>query len=198
MKTFPRSRASREGKIFNPLTSSQPQRHRRSKHRSPAAAASALWSWLSATIRPKREVDCARDRIPVSGSIMKTPFLFATLALSLATVSIAEPEAVKNVTVAEAAKVIGERKDVVVIDVRTDAEFKEGHIAGAKNIDFLDADFAKKVGELDKSKTYVVHCAGGGRSTKSLDAFKAQKITSILHMNEGFKAWVAAGKPVEK
>ena len=129
---------------------------------------------------------------------MKAYFLFATLVLALIAPMSAESEAVKNVSVAEAAKVLGERKDVVVIDVRTDAEFKEGHIAGAKNIDFLDADFAKKVGELDKSKTYLVHCAAGGRSTKSLNSFKSQKFSSILHLNEGFKAWVAAGKPVEK
>lgn len=129
---------------------------------------------------------------------MKTHFLFATLVLAFIAPMSAESEAVKNVSVAEAAKVLGERKDVVVIDVRTDAEFKEGHIAGAKNIDFLDADFAKKIGELDKSKTYLVHCAAGGRSTKSLNSFKSQKFSSILHLNEGFKAWVAAGKPVEK
>lgn len=129
---------------------------------------------------------------------MKTPLLFASFLVALTAPLPAEPDAVKNVSVADAAKALGERKDVVVIDVRTGAEFKEGHIAGAKNIDFLDADFAKKIGELDKSKTYLVHCAAGGRSTKSLEAFKTQKMTSILHMNEGFKAWVAAGNPVEK
>ena len=111
---------------------------------------------------------------------MKTRLLFATIFASLIS------------------PLLAERKDIVVIDVRTDAEFKDGHIAGAKNIDFLDADFAKKLGELDKSKTYLVHCGSGGRSTKSLEAFQSQKFTSILHLNEGFKAWVAAGKPVEK
>lgn len=129
---------------------------------------------------------------------MKTPLLFAAVLATFAMPSIAEPEPVKNVAVADAAKVISERKDVVVLDLRTDDEFKAGHIAGAKNIDFLGSDFAKKVGELDKSKTYLVHCASGGRSTRSLDVFKSQKFTSILHMNEGFKAWSAAGKPVEK
>lgn len=129
---------------------------------------------------------------------MKTPLVIASLVTALATSLHAEPVAVKNVPVAEAAKLLNERKDIVVLDVRTEAEFKDGHIAGAKNIDFLDADFAKKVGELDKSKTYLVHCGSGGRSTKALEAFKSQKFTSVLHLNEGFKAWVAAGKPVEK
>lgn len=129
---------------------------------------------------------------------MKSPLLTAILLAAFLTRLPAEPEAVKNVPVADAAKLLSERKDVVVIDLRTDAEFKGGHIAGAKNIDFLDSDFAKKIGELDKSKTYLVHCGSGGRSTKSLDVFKSQNFRSILHLNEGFKAWVAAGKPVEK
>ena len=105
---------------------------------------------------------------------------------------------VKNVSAEDAEKLLKERKDVVVIDLRTEAEFKAGHIAGAKNIDFLGDDFAKQVGALDKTKTYLVHCGSGSRSTKSLEIFQTQKIPSILHLNEGFKAWEAAGKPVEK
>ena len=73
-----------------------------------------------------------------------------------------------------------------------------GHLAGAKNIDYLDSSFAQKLAELDKSKTYLLHCASGGRSTRSLEVFKTQNFSSILHLNEGFKAWSAAGKPVEK
>ena len=105
---------------------------------------------------------------------------------------------VKNVSAEDADKLLKERKDVVVIDLRTEAEFKTGHIAGAKNIDFLGDDFAKQVGALDKAKTYLVHCGSGRRSTKALEIFQAQKFFSILHLNEGFKAWEAAGKPVEK
>ena len=110
----------------------------------------------------------------------------------------AAPVAVKNVSAEDADKLLKERKDVVVIDLRTEAEFKAGHIAGAKNIDFLDSEFAKQVGALDMTKTYLVHCGSGRRSTKALEVFQAQKFSSILHLNEGFKAWEAAGKPVEK
>ena len=106
--------------------------------------------------------------------------------------------AVKNVSAEDAEKLLREKKDIVVLDLRTEAEFKAGHIAGAKNIDFLGSDFAQQVAALDKTKTYLVHCGSGRRSTKSLEIFQAQKIPSILHLNEGFKAWEAAGKPVEK
>lgn len=129
---------------------------------------------------------------------MKTPLIVATALTAIGGSLSAEPESVKVVTTEEVAKLLGERKDVVVIDLRTSDEFKAGHITGAKNIDFLDSSFTQKVSELDKGKTYVVHCAAGGRSTKSLEVFKAQKFTSILHLDKGFKAWESAGKPVEK
>ncbi len=106
--------------------------------------------------------------------------------------------ALKNVSAEDAEKLLKEKKEIVVLDLRTEAEFKAGHIAGAKNIDFLGDDFAKQIGALDKTKTYLVHCGSGRRSTKSLEIFQAQKFSSILHLNEGFKAWEAAGKPVEK
>jgi rhodanese-related sulfurtransferase len=131
---------------------------------------------------------------------MKTPLHLLAITI-LAAGSVAaqtEGTVVKNVTPDEAEKALKERKDIVVLDIRTPDEFKAGHIAGAKNIDFKSDDFAKQVATLDKSKTYIVHCGGGGRSTRSLTAFKEQKFSSILHLDKGFKAWEKAGKPVEK
>ena len=86
----------------------------------------------------------------------------------------------------------------VIIDVRTADEFKAGHLKGAVNIDFLDASFAEKVAKLDPKKTYLVHCQAGGRSTKSLDGFKAAGIKSLIHMDGGYGAWEKAGNPVTK
>jgi rhodanese-related sulfurtransferase len=124
-------------------------------------------------------------------AIFATGSLFAQNPAAAGTV-------IKNVSPDEAEKALKERKDVVVLDVRTPEEFKAGHIAGAKNIDFKAPDFAKQASALDKSKTYIVHCGSGRRSTSSLDVFKEQKFSSILHLDKGFKAWEAAGKPVEK
>jgi rhodanese-related sulfurtransferase len=115
-------------------------------------------------------------------------------------VSSAKPAAeAKDVTPAEAEKLLKEKRDIVVLDVRTPEEFAGGHIAGAKNIDYSNGDFAKKVGELDKSKDYLIHCAAGGRSAKALNLMKDQKFSgAVYHMDGGFNAWKQAGKPVEK
>ena len=70
---------------------------------------------------------------------------------------------------------------VVVLDVRTPKEFKEGHIPGATNIDFTTPDFEKRIGKLDKSKTYLVHCASGGRSrTRALVSSRKNLNSSSL------------------
>ncbi len=132
---------------------------------------------------------------------MKTAIAFFSILLFPALPMIGETltvSRVKNVTIEEAEKTLKENKQVVVIDLRTPAEFKSGHFEGAKNIDFLSPEFAKKVSELDKSKTYLVHCAAGGRSTKSLKVFQDQKFQSVLHLSDGFQAWQKAGKPVAK
>ena len=123
--------------------------------------------------------------------------LCCLFAFVFAPVVSAEPVP-KNVTVADAEKLIKADPKVVIIDVRTPEEFKAGHIPGAKNIDFNGDDFEKQIAALDKSKTYVVHCAAGGRSTQACKIIEQVKLPSVYHMNEGFKTWEKAGKPVEK
>lgn len=104
---------------------------------------------------------------------------------------------IQHVDPAGAEKLVTEKK-VVVIDVRTPKEFAAGHIKGAKLIDFTGADFAGKLGELDRNQEYLVHCATGGRSTKSLAVFKKLGFKEVAHLDGGFEAWKAAGEPVEK
>lgn len=55
--------------------------------------------------------------------------------------------------------------DSTIIDVRTPAEYAEGHLEGAVNIDVSDAAaFQAGVADLDPSAAYVVYCRSGNRS----------------------------------
>jgi len=103
---------------------------------------------------------------------------------------------VEEVDAAAAAKMIEKNSEVVVLDVRTPEEFGEGHIAGAVNIDFKAAGFREEVAKLDKSKSYLVHCRSGARSSQSLEVFKELGFSEIHHMGGGFNEWSAAGKLV--
>ncbi len=104
---------------------------------------------------------------------------------------------VQHVTAQQAQKLVAAKK-VVVLDIRTPGEFSKGRIAGAKNIDFLAPDFEQRIDALDKSKSYLVHCASGGRSTHSLALFKKHEFQNIYHLDGGIKAWEKAGMPIEK
>ena len=103
----------------------------------------------------------------------------------------------KNVGVDQFDK-LRQQTNAVVLDVRTPKEFTAGHIPGAVNIDWNASDFASKAAALDKSKTYLVHCAVGGRSAKASDKMTALQFTDVYNLEGGMKAWENAGKPVEK
>ena len=103
----------------------------------------------------------------------------------------------KDIPVSEAEKLVKEGK-VLVLDVRTPEEFQDGHIEGAKNVNFNSKDFAEKIKALATDKPVLVHCQGGGRSGKSLPLLEQLNFPAIYHMNEGFGEWEASGKPVKK
>jgi rhodanese-related sulfurtransferase len=126
--------------------------------------------------------------------------LSATAADKPATKATAEASATKrfrNIDVAEWEKL---RKDasVVVLDVRTAEEFADGHMPGAINLDIRGGKFAETLAGLDKSKTYLVHCAVGGRSAKACGQMDGMKFDKVLNLSGGITAWEAAGHKAVK
>ncbi len=107
------------------------------------------------------------------------------------------PAAVKNVGVEEFAK-LRASTNAVVLDVRTAKEFAAGHIPGAVNLDVNAPDFEKKAAALDKSKTYLVHCAAGIRSAQACVKMDKLKLPNLVNLDPGLKAWEKAGQPVER
>ncbi|MDN5202532.1 rhodanese-like domain-containing protein [Fulvivirgaceae bacterium BMA10] len=106
---------------------------------------------------------------------------------------------IKNIDVATAHQLLNQDKNMVVLDVRTPEEFAAGHIEGAVNINIQDKNFPKKVGELDKTKSYIVHCAANvenGRSDKSLEIMTSSGFNSLMSMEGGFAAWQQDGRSV--
>ena len=110
----------------------------------------------------------------------------------------AETKAFKNVGPDQFDKLRAE-KNAVVLDVRTPKEFAGGHIPGATNLDWNASDFEEKVTKLDKSKTYLVHCATGRRSALACDKLGSRLgFTNCFNLEGGIKAWQQADKPVVK
>lgn len=84
--------------------------------------------------------------------------------------------------------------EVQLIDVRTDGEYAEGHIANATNIDVLQSDFKDKVANLDKEKPVMVYCKMGGRSAKAAGILKEMGFKDVTDLEGGYTAWKVANK----
>jgi len=103
---------------------------------------------------------------------------------------------VENVNAADFNKAIS-AKNTVVIDLRTTDEIKkEGMIKGAVQIDFLAKDAEEKIAQLDRSKTYLVYCAGGGRSSDCAELMSKQGFPHVVNLQKGFSEWKKAGLPI--
>lgn len=103
--------------------------------------------------------------------------------------------AVVNVTPSEAESLIVSSKELVIVDVRTQEEFAEGHLAGAQNVNFNAPTFLERMKAFE-GREILLHCASGGRSARALEALSGKSFAKVYHLNKGFNAWVEAGKPV--
>ena len=104
---------------------------------------------------------------------------------------------VPNLTTAEAINLIN-RSHAIVLDVRNDAEFVNGHIVDAKNIP-VDK-LAERLNELTKykDKPILVNCQRGMRSAKACDILRKAEFTQVHNLQGGLDAWLAAKLPVVK
>lgn len=105
---------------------------------------------------------------------------------------------IDHASAAQAAELMKKDANIVVLDIRTPDEYSSGHIPKSINIDFSANNFADEVKKLDASKTYLVHCGSGGRSTSSLKVFSKLNFHHIIHLDGGMVDWGKEQLPVEK
>jgi rhodanese-related sulfurtransferase len=85
---------------------------------------------------------------------------------------------------------------IITLDVRTPGEFNEGHIEGAKLIDFQSGNFESEIATLDKTKTYAVYCRSGSRSGQAVKIMSDAGFTNIYNLDGGVIDWASAGLPL--
>lgn len=85
-----------------------------------------------------------------------------------------------------------------LIDVREESEWEAGHALGAQHIGkgVIERDIEQKV--PDKGTELILYCGGGFRSALSADNLQKMGYTNVASMSGGWRAWQAAGAPVEK
>lgn len=86
----------------------------------------------------------------------------------------------------------------IILDVRTPEEYKEEHLAGARQLEFLNTSvFDAGIKQLDKSHTYYVYCRSGKRSHNACIKMKKQGF-KVFDMEGGILNWKRLGMPTTK
>ncbi|MBK6827513.1 MAG: MBL fold metallo-hydrolase [Chitinophagaceae bacterium] len=96
-----------------------------------------------------------------------------------------ETDSIQSIDAAELAGIM-EKNEVNILDVRKKSEYQSEHLLNAENapLDFINDSMA----QLDKNKTYYVHCAGGYRSMIFNSILRARGYENLIDVKGGFKS----------
>jgi rhodanese-related sulfurtransferase len=108
--------------------------------------------------------------------------------------AVAEPAAAAMTTIgADDLVEVAETTDAVVLDVRTPAEYAEGHVPGALNIDVTSPTFAAEIAALPSDVAYVVYCRSGNRSAQAAQMMVNAGFTEVYDVDAGLATLAEAG-----
>ena len=102
-----------------------------------------------------------------------------------------------GVSAAEATQLIN-RRNAVVVDLRSGEDFAKGHLPSARHLEF--AELQAKVGQLVKNKSnpVLLVCQTGQQSHKAQRLVKDAGFAEVHVLDGGVNAWQQAGMPVVK
>ena len=84
-------------------------------------------------------------------------------------------------------------KNVLLVDVRTPAEFARGHLENALNINWFDADFTERFKNFNKEKPIYLYCQKGGRSAKAAKLLDSLGY-DVVNLSGGYSMHIADKK----
>ena len=82
---------------------------------------------------------------------------------------------------------LDEKKGMMVLDIRTDKEYGQGHIPGAVHVPL--ADIGDRVKKLKKDKELVVYCENGNRSIWAIKRLMGMGYKNLYNLKGGYNAW---------
>ena len=90
---------------------------------------------------------------------------------------------IKHVSMDDIVEIMNENKNYIILDVRTIAEYNEGHIPNAICIP-NETIGSNTISELpDKEQLILVYCRSGNRSKKAAEKLKAVRYLFSSHKN---------------
>jgi len=105
---------------------------------------------------------------------------------------------IKEITIDQARERLKQNPKAILIDVREDAEWQNGHAAEAIHLGkgILERDLEKTI--PDPNAEIIMYCGGGFRSALSADAAQKMGYKNVTSLIGGYKGLVAANWPMKK
>lgn len=100
---------------------------------------------------------------------------------------------IERITANALAELLDAPKPPVVIDVRSEKEWKDGHLPSSVNIPL--PHLRERIQEVAADRSVVVHCEGGYRSAIAASLLSQAGRTNVLDLVGGIKAWNATQLP---
>lgn len=95
----------------------------------------------------------------------------------------------------EVAEQLAQRRGVV-LDVRGEGEWREGHMPGSINLPL--GELGARASELPRDRLLVVHCQSGGRAAIAASLLRARGFEQVVQFPGGFAEWSSRGEKVER
>ena len=103
---------------------------------------------------------------------------------------------VKEVSPAEATRLLN-HENAIMIDMRTDKDYRDGHIANSLNVPTGNADIPASLNKY-RERPVVVYCQRGNRSIAFCNKLSKQGFESVYNLKGGVLAWQKAELPLTK
>ena len=100
-----------------------------------------------------------------------------------------------DITVEQAQMLIEDKSELVIVDVRTIAEYGEGHLEGSLNIR-VGCNPEDILNHLNTEDEILLYCQSGYRSAVALRILFENGYSTVYNMQGGISAWISAGFPV--
>jgi rhodanese-related sulfurtransferase len=105
---------------------------------------------------------------------------------------------VKETNVADVKRRSDAGEKFLLVDVREDNEWANGHLPGAVHLGkgIIERDIVQRV--PDSNAKIILYCGGGLRSALAAENLQKMGYTSVESMDGGWRGWVEAGLPTAK
>jgi rhodanese-related sulfurtransferase len=125
-----------------------------------------------------------------------TKKILAVLLLILLPISIALATGYRNISAAEAKKMLATNKNVFLLDVRTPEEYRQARLKGSVLIPINEIE--RRLAEIPRNRPILVYCAVGSRSVPVAGFLGQKGWGEIYNMSDGIVGWYRNGYPIER